>query len=556
MRRRQSAARVRIVPSCSVMMRWAVFFLAAAALPAATRDFDVVVYGGTAGGVMAAVSAARQGLRTALVEPGGHLGGMVSGGLGRTDYGRKEVIGGFALEFYWRVGLAYRMDRYGNEIAWLHEPHVAEEIFRQLIAESGVSLFEHERLAQTGGVRKQGTALQALRMEDGSEFTGRVFIDAGYEGDVMAQSGVSYTVGREAAAQYGESLAGARERTPFHQFLVDIPARDGRGRLLPEISDGAPEAPGSADRHVQTYNFRMCFSEVPENQAPFSRPANYDPARYALLARLIAARTAAEHKVPPLATLLSIDRIPNGKADINNNGAFSTDYIGASWTYPDATYVEREKIWQAHKEYTQGLFYFLANDEQVPAPLRAEMNRWGLCRDEFTDTDHWPRQLYIREARRMVGEYVMVQKDLQTDLQKPDPIGMGSYNSDSHNVQRFADARGFVRNEGDMQVPVEPYQIPYRILVPKRGQASNLLVTAAFSASHVAYSSVRMEPQYMILGQAAGVAANLAIGTGRAVQDIDTAELTRILISQGAVMEYRPNPQTPILDIVRRPRRP
>ncbi len=535
------------------MIRWALLLFAAAALPAATHDSDVVVYGGTAGGVMAAVSAARQGLRTALVEPGGHLGGMVSGGLGRTDYGRKEVIGGFALEFYWRVGMAYRMDRYGNEVAWLHEPHVAEEIFRQLIAESGVSLFEHQRLAQTDGVRRQGTALQALRMEDGSEFTGRVFIDASYEGDVMAQSGVTYTVGREAASQYGESLAGARDRTPFHQFLVDIPARDENGRLLAEISAGAPEMPGSANRHVQTYNFRMCFSEVPENQAPFARPAGYDAARYTLLARLIAARTAAEHKVPPLATLLSIDRIPNGKADINNNGAFSTDYIGASWTYPDGTYAERERVWQAHKQYTQGLFYFLAHDEQVPAPLRAEMNHWGLCRDEFTDTDHWPRQLYIREARRMVGEYVMVQKDLQTDLEKPDPIGMGSYNSDSHNIQRFADAHGFVRNEGDMQVPVQPYQIPYRILVPRRGQAANLLVTAAFSASHVAYSSVRMEPQYMILGQAAGVAAKLAIGSGRAVQDIDTMELTRILKSQGAVMEYRPNPQGPILDIVRRP---
>ena len=536
------------------MMRWAVLFLAAAALPAATHDFDVVVYGGTAGGVMAAVSAARQGLRTALVEPTAHVGGMVSSGLGRTDYGRKEVLGGYALEFYWRVGLHYRMERYGNEVAWLHEPHVAEDILRQLIRESGVSLFEHERLAENGGVRKRGAVLEALRMEDGTEFTARVFIDAGYEGDVMAQSGVRYTVGREAASQYGESLAGARERTPFHQFLVDIPARDANGRLLPEISGGAPEAPGSADRHVQSYNFRMCFSEVPENQVAFPRPAHYDPARYTLLAKLIAARTAAEHKVPPLATLLSIDRIPNGKADINNNGAFSTDYIGASWTYPDATYAEREKIWQAHKDYTEGLFYFLAHDEQVPAALRSEMNGWGLCKDEFTDTGNWPRQLYIREARRMVGEYVMVQKDLQTDLTKPDPIGMGSYNSDSHNIQRLADARGFVRNEGDMQVPVKPYQIPYRILLPKRGQTSNLLVTAAFSASHVAYSSVRMEPQYMILGQAAGVAAKLAIGSSRAVQDIDTAELTRILKSEGAVMEFIPNPQGPILDIVRRPR--
>ncbi len=533
------------------MLRVTILFLAAACAHAAARAYDVVVYGGTAGGVIAAVSAARMGLRTALAEPTGHVGGMVSSGLGRTDYGRKEAIGGYALEFYWRAGRHYQMARYGNEVAWLHEPHVAEDIFREMLREAGVALFEHRRLAEKSGVRKEGRTLAALRMENGDEFAARVFIDASYEGDVMAQAGVTYTYGRESQSQYGESLAGVRERTPLHQFLVDIPAREGP-RLLPEISAERPGPPGSADRRIQAYNFRMCFCESPERQAPFPKPANYDPARYALLARLIRAIEAAEHRTPALARFMNIERLPNGTTDVNNNGPFSTDYIGGSWHYPEASYAGREAIWQAHRDYQAGFFYFLAHDPRVPEPLRAEMNRWGLCKDEFTDSANWPRQLYIREARRMVGEYVMVQKDLQTELTKPDPIGMGSYNSDSHNVERIVDADGFVRNEGDMQVPVKPYQIPYRILLPRRAEAANLLVTAAFSASHVAYSSVRMEPQYMILGQAAGAAAKLAIAGGKAVQEIDPAELAKILRGQGAILEYVPNAQMEALHRVRK----
>jgi FAD dependent oxidoreductase len=520
--------------------------------PAATHSFDVVVYGGTAGGVIAAVSAARQGLKTALVEPTAHLGGMVSGGLGWTDYGRKEVIGGYALEFYWRVGMHYQISRYGNDVAWLHEPHVAEAIFRDMLRESGVNIFEHQRIRERVGVRKDGSRVSALVMEDGSEFTAKVFIDAGYEGDVMAQSGVSFTYGRESSRQYGESLAGVREKTPLHQFLVDVDPKGADGKLLPEISADRPGPARSADKRVQAYNFRLCFSDDPANQVPFPKPAGYSPSRYALLARLITALTAKDHRAPALGSFMKIDRLPNGKTDVNNNGAFSTDYLGGSWNYPNASYRERDAIWQAHKDYVAGFLYFLANDPQVPDSLRAEMNRWGLANDEFTDSGNWPRQLYIREARRMIGEYVMVQKDLQTDLAKPDPIGMGSYNSDSHNVERIVDEDGFVRNEGDMQVSVQPYQIPYRVMLPKRGEVQNLLVTAAFSASHVAYSSIRMEPQYMIIGQAAGVAAGLAIASGKAVQDIDTAQLTGILRKQGAVMEYVPNAQTPVLQIIRR----
>ena len=527
----------------------ALLLMAALAAPAAVRDFDVVVYGGTAGGVIAAVAAAREGLKTALLEPGGHLGGMVSGGLGWTDYGRKEVIGGYALEFYYRVGRHYQMPLYGQDLAWVHEPHVAEDIFRSMVNEAGVALFEHQRLREKDGVRKEGARVAGIATESGDQFTAKVFIDSSYEGDLMAQAGVTYTFGREGATQYNESLAGVRDRTPYHQFLVDVPARDDAGNLLPEISSRRLPPPGTADKAVQSYNYRMCFTDVAANRVPFAKPAGYGSARYQLLARLIRARMQAEGRAPELSSLLKIDRIENGKADVNNNGAFSTDYLGGSWSYPDASYAERARIWRAHKDYQAGLFYFLANDPQVPAPLHQEMNRWGLCKDEFTDTDNWPNQLYIREARRMVGEYVMSQKDLQTERAKPDAIGMGSYNSDSHNVERIVGPDGNVLNEGDMQVGVQPYQIPYRVMLPKQAEVVNLLVPVAFSASHVAYSSIRMEPQYMILGQAAGVAARLAIESGKPVQAIDVAALIATLRKQGAVLEYVPSPQAPALQL-------
>lgn len=536
-----------MLPPC----RLALIFLLTFPAVAATRTFDLVVYGGTAGGVIAAVSAAREGLHTALLEPTSHVGGMVSSGLGYTDFGNKQVIGGLAYEFYHRVGKHYQVSQYSSDLSWYHEPHVAEQIFREMLAGAHVTLLVRARLKEKGGVHKSGTRITSIDTDSGNTFSASIFIDATYEGDLMAQSGVKWTYGRESAAQYGEALAGVRDRTPFHQFLADIPAKDGGGHLLPEISSASLPAPGSADKAVQAYNFRNCFTQAADRVA-FARPEGYDSRRYELFARVIAARTKAEGHVPALNTVLSIGRLPNGTTDINNNGAFSTDYIGGSWSYPQASYAERDKIWQEHKNYQAGLFYFLAGDARVPASLRAEMNQWGLCAHEFTDSSNWPPQLYIREARRMVGEYVVIQQDLQTNLTKPDPIGMGSYNSDSHNVQRIVDAGGFVRNEGDMQVAVKPYQIPYRILLPKRAEATNLLVPVAFSASHVAYSSVRMEPQYMILGQAAGVAARMAMAAKTSVQDINTNALTAKLRSQGVVMEYLPSPHAAALSLARK----
>ena len=541
--------------------------LAAIAAPAGAaaqpQTFDVVVYGGTAGGVVTAIAAAREGASVALLEPRDHLGGMVSGGLGWTDYGKKEVIGGYSLEYYERAGR-----KYGVPLQWTLEPHVAEAIFKEWTKEAGVQVFYRHRLVEKTGVTREGTRITAIRLENGAEFRASVFADASYEGDLMAQAGVTYTVGREGSAQYGESLAGVRDRTPKHQFQVSIPARDSQGVLLPEVSGIDRPAPGSADGKLQAYNFRVCMTSRDDNRVPFPKPAGYAPERFALLAKMLTAmdavkreaalsRSGAEQRGDPMFRLrqpwslwdvMKPDPIPNDKTDTNNNGAFSTDYIGGNYAYADGDYATRDRIWQDHVDYVQGFLYFLQHDPQVPTALHEAMTPWGLCKDEFTDTGHWPHQLYVRESRRLVGEYVMSQKDIQTELTKPDVIGMGSYNSDSHNVQRLVNADGFVENEGDMQVAVTPYQIPYRVMLPRRTETTNLLVPVAFSATHVAYSTLRMEPQYMIIGQAAGVAATMAIDAKLPVQDIDAAALSAKLKQQRAVFEWvkpAPSPARP-----------
>ncbi len=515
--------------------------LSATAISAAAQtSSDLVVYGGTAGGVITAVSAAREGLKVVLLEPGRHLGGMATGGLSRTDFGKKEVIGGYAEEFYFRVGAKYDMARYAQGLAWYYEPHIGEQVFADMLKEAKVEVLFNHRLREGAGVTKQGQQVVSINTDDGTTYKSKIFADCSYEGDLMAQAKITYTWGRESSAQYGESLAGVRDRTPFHQFLAPISAKDSSGKVLPEVSTEPKGPTGSADKKVQSYNFRMILTDVPANRIPFPKPPNYDPKRYELLSRLLAANTKKLGRSPMLREVSLIARIPNGKADFNNNGPFSTDYIGKSWEYPNADYARRKQIWEDHINYTKGFFYFLTHDPSVNKELRDETNKWGLSKDEYQDTKGWPHQLYIREARRMVSDFVMSQKDVQTDLTKPDPIGMGSYNSDSHNVQRIIDADGNVQNEGDMQVAVKPYQIPYRVLIPKRGEATNVLVPVCFSASHVAYSSGRMEPQYMIIGQAAGVAAAMSIQANQAVQDVDTKQLTQKLREQGAVMEYQP----------------
>ncbi len=513
--------------------------------------YDVVVYGATAGGVMTAVAAARHGARVVMLEPRAQVGGMVAGGLSGTDVGKREVIGGLALEFYFRAGRAYGLERHLQEIAWMPEPKVAAQVFREMLREAGVTLLEQHRLKEKGGVSREGDRIIAVHLENGTRISGRIFADATYEGDLMAQAGVTYTFGRESTAQYGESLAGVRAVTPSHQFAVDIPARDEGGRLLPEVSAEPRGEPGAADKRIQAYNFRVIGTHVPENRVPWPRPGGYDPARYELLARYLTAMTAHLGRPMKLNEVSLLRVIPNGKVDLNNRGGFSTDFIGRNYDYPDGSYATRERIWREHEEYQKGFYYFLANDPRVPAALRAEINEYGLARDEFVANGHWPDQLYVREARRLVGDFVATQRDLQTEREKPDVIGMGSYNSDSHNVQRFVNDRGFIENEGDVQVPVQPYQIPFRVLLPRRSELANLLVPVCFSASHIAYSSLRMEPQYMILGHAAGIAAAEAARSGRSVHETDVARLQGTLRREGAVFERGLTFQEEALAVIR-----
>lgn len=408
-----------------------------------------------------------------------------------------------------------------------------------MLAEVGAKVIFESRLSEKNGVTTAAEGvIKAVKMENGKTYEGRVFIDCSYEGDLMAQAGVTYFFGRESMDKYGESLAGVRERTPIHQFDVEVKARDEQGNLLPGVQSGKKGETGAEDRKVQAYNFRVIATQREGNKVAWPKPPKYDPKRYELLARLIEAKVEKFGKAPKCIDMMRMDAIQNDKIDINNFGAFSTDYIGGNWGYPDGTYAERKAIWDDHYEYTAGFFYFLAHDERVPQSLRDEMNTWGLAADEFKDNNHWPRQLYVREGRRMVGDFVMTQNDIQTSITKEDVIGMGSYMSDSHNVQRFENEKGLAENEGDMQVPVkQPYQIPYRVMVPKRAEARNLLVPVCMSASHVAYSTLRMEPQYMIIGEAAGVAAHMAKQSNKDVQDVDTSALTASLRELDVVME-------------------
>ena len=519
---------------------WMVLLVGSVSGQGKRENFDVVIYGGTAGGVMTAVAGAREGLQVAIVEPSRHLGGMVTGGLSRTDFGKKEVLGGIAVEFYQRAG-----KKYGREIEWMPEPRIAEQVLNEMIQEAGrVKVFLGERLREKKGVVRRGKTIVSLTTEKGTTFTAKIFADASYEGDLLAQAGIDFTWGREGVADYGESLAGVRPKDRNHQFDFAVSAYDQEGpgrKLLPEIQTEPRGEIGAADRKVQAYNFRMILTDNPENRIPFAKPAGYDPFRFELAARWLQGFVKHHGRAPRMNEVLLPAQIAGDrKWDFNNRGAFSTDYIGKSWEYPNAGYARRAEIWKDHQRYTAELFYFLATDPRVPRETQAEIARFGIAKDEFLDNNHWPYQLYIREARRMVGDFVVTQKDIQTELTKPDVIGMGSYNSDSHNVQRYVQPDGSAQNEGNMEVGVKPYQIPYRVLLPKRSQATNLLVPVCFSASHVVYSTLRMEPQYMIIGQAAGVAAKMAIEGKKAVQEIDAAALSARLRELGAVFTWNP----------------
>lgn len=502
-------------------------------------DPEVVVYGATASGTIAAIAAAQAGADVLLIAPGMYVGGMVTGGLSHNDYGDLTVIGGLAKVFYQKVA-----DHYGQPLYYWRgpEPRVGEMIFRDWLKESGVTILYGQRVDRA--FLRDGNIVRLL-LSGGDTIRGSVFIDASYEGDLMAKAGVSYTVGREGTGEYGESWAGRRAILPDgHQMLPGVSPFDSAGNLLPLIHDVPLVGEGEADKAVQGYGFRLIVTEREDNRVPFSMPDRYDPSQYTLVKRYYEVHPDAGNMVHFWPTL------PNGKADMNSSGPISTNVVnGLNWEYPDADYGRRDEIWQEMENYTRGLLYFLSSDPSVPEHIREETSRMGLCRDEFTGNGHWPHQLYIRVARRMKGEYFMTQHDLQSDTVKYDAIGMGSYNIDVRHVRRtcipvsrFPELHHEVYNEGYISIPVAPYQIPYRSLLPKFHECKNLLVTVCMSASFIANASIRMEPQYMIMGHAAGVAAAMAFHDKRPVHTIDIAELQSALKNQGQVLTLSGHP--------------
>jgi len=541
------------------------FLLPAASLRAADEPaYDLVIYGGTSGGVAAGVQARRMGKTAVIIEPGKHLGGLTSGGLGATDIGNKGAIGGVSREFYQRIKRHYSdpanwkhqkpaeyrpnrgSDATNEDAMWTFEPHVAERIMEDFCKENGVVVVKGERLDLAKGVTKEGGRIASIRLESGKVVRGKMFIDATYEGDLMAKAGVSYTVGREANSQYDETLSGVQvANATKHQFVkpVDpyVKPGDPKSGLLPRVVTGPPAPDGSGDKKVQAYNYRLCATDKPENRRAWPKPANYDEKQYEILLRNF---EAGDLRLPWNPVLM-----PNRKTDSNNNFAFSTDNIGMNYDYPDGDYATREKIIQEHIDYQQGLMWTFANHPRVPQAVREHFTNWGLAKDEFQDTDNWPHQLYVREARRMVGGYVMTQHNCQGRVTAEDSVGLAAYTMDSHNIHRYVDAAGHVRNEGDVQVGgFPPYGISYRSLVPQESECTNLFVPVCLSATHISYGSIRMEPVFMVLGQSSATAAALAIDAEVNVQDVDYAKLRERLLADKQVLEWTGPRPTPGID--------
>lgn len=511
--------------------------------------YDVVVYGGTSGGITAAVQAKRMGKTAVIIEPRMFLGGLTTSGLGMTDTGNKAVIGGMSREFYQRIKRVYddpdrwmhedraKYARYepNSDAMWTFEPHVAEAIFLQMLSEADVPVIRGTRLSS---VIKQETKIVAISTDNNLKIHGKQFIDATYEGDLLALAGISYTVGREANATYGETLNGIQKALGrHHQFVkpVDpyIQAGDPASGLLPGISTDSGND-GEADDRVQAYNYRLCITDVKENQIPFEKPEGYDPLQYELLLRNF---EAGDMRLP-----LAMSMMPNRKTDTNNNFAVSTDWIAMNHHYAESTAESRAQFEQGLETYTRGLLWTLAYHPRVPEEIRNKMSQWGWAKDEWVDNNHWNYWPYVREARRMIGEAVHTELDCRRLRPCPDPVGMGSYTMDSHHCQRYIDENGHVRNEGDVQVsPRGPYLISFRAIVPKASECTNLTVPVCLSSSHIAYGSIRMEPVFMILGQSAATAACLAIDADVAIQKVDYAALRKQMDADKQALEIPQN---------------
>ncbi|MCE6988109.1 FAD-dependent oxidoreductase [Dyadobacter sp. CY323] len=519
---------------------------------------DVIVYGGTCAAITAAVQVVKEGKTVLIVSPDKHLGGLSSGGLGFTDTGNKSVIGGLAREFYHRVYMYYdkpetwqwqKKTEYGNKgqgtpamdgadrTMWIFEPRIAERVFEDFVKENNLKVYRDEWLDREKGVEKKDGQIVSIKTLSGKTFKGKMFIDATYEGDLMASAGVKYHVGREANSVYNEQWNGIQAGVFQHKhyFQKDVsPYKiegDPKSGLLPYVTDEKIGKNGEGDDKIQAYCFRMCLSSNPENRIAFPKPAGYDRSKYELLARV--------YKAGWTETFQKYDPIPNKKTDTNNHGPFSTDFIGQNYDYPEATYERRKEIIKEHELYQKGLMYYLSNDEAVPADVRAEMNKWGLPKDEFKDNGGWPHQLYIREARRMIGQEVMTENETMGKKPVSQSVGMGSYSLDAHNAQRYVKEDGFVQNEGDIGVhPKTPYSISYNSIIPKKEDCKNLLVPVCLSSSHIAFGSIRMEPVFMILGQSAASAAVQAINSKVSVQEVNYTKLREQLLKDKQKLEF------------------
>ncbi len=520
---------------------------------------DIVVYGGTSAGIAAAVQAKRMGKSVVVIEPTKHLGGMTTGGLGQTDIGNKAAVGGISREFYqaiarhyqdpsawtWQTREEYRdsgqtRTASGEDAMWTFEPSVAMKVYRAWIEDHEIPVIEGERLDRAAGVamtRSIPWRIMAIALESGRTIRGKVFIDATYEGDLMAAANVGFTVGREANATYGETLNGVQTaQATKHQMVAGVDASivagDPTSGLLPMLESSPPEPDGTADHRVQAYCFRMCLTDHPENRIAFDKPEGYDPQWYELLLRNY---EAGEKGMPWINSSM-----PNRKTDTNNRLGFSTDFIGQSYDYPEASYAEREAIIAKHLQYQRGLMWTLANHPRMPEHVRNEVSRWGMCKDEFVEGDGWQSQIYVREARRMVSDQVMTEHHCRGREKISDAVGLAAYTMDSHNVQRYVDSNGHARNEGDVQVGgFPPFAISYRSIVPRARECSNLLVPVCLSASHIAFGSIRMEPVFMVLGQSAATAAAHAIDDSVAVQDVNYEKLKRQLLTDKQVLQWK-----------------
>ena len=546
---------------------------------AETVERDVVIYGSTPAAITAAIEAQKMGRTAVIVSPETRIGGMTTGGLGATDVGSRAAYGGLSLKFYrdirtyyrdvknwkWEKPLDYAQRSYTfrqdmDDAMWFFSPSAALAVLESWEKEHKLDIRRGEWLDRAKGkVKVEGEGEQrrivSLVTLSGNVYRGKVFLDTTYEGDLMAAAGVSYFVGREDNSVYGETLSGYQPtpRHGGHRLKGGIdPYRvkgDPKSGLLPGVLPHEAvkdRKVGSGDRNLQAYNYRMCLTDVEANRIPFKKPAGYDEGLYELLFRNY---EAGQKELPRNQAIM-----PDRKTDTNNHSGFSTDFIGQNWNWPEASYEERAKMAQAHLTYQQGLMWTLANHPRIPEDVRVEFSRWGTCKDEFADGpgDGWPSQIYVREARRMVGEYVMTEHDCRRTRVSKRPVAMASYGMDSHNTMRYVDADGFVRNEGDIQdwqASGIPYGIDYGALVPKRGECANLLVPVCVSSSHMAFGSIRMEPVFFALGQAAGAAAALAAGDGVAVQDVDYAKLRRRLVLDGQYLEDKSDALSPIVPI-------